>query len=621
MKMESVVAEQNRRARSRSFWSLLPWIVLAIGIPASVLLSGIVQDSIERVARLRFEREANDANGIIEGRLRSYADVMYALRALFSTETYVDRLKFHRYVESLDLVHRYPGFDSLNYAAYVRGKDKKAFENSVRRDTSLDPRGYPGFAIKPPGERPEYYVVVYLEPMKGYEFAFGLDIAMNPAASNPERIHVALGAGRDSGALTASGQPLRIKQAKEAIYLAMRLAIYQVGRPIETIEQRRAAYIGSVGAGFNLENLMRGILMEGNPGSEVGGTVSAEMLRYVRVRLYDVGPSGRGVAPAPESRRLLFDSYQLREPPSASAARDPGSEFRHVVAVEIGGRTWDFEYSAERNAVISRLDRILRWWVLAGGVLFSLLLFGVLYALASSRSRAVAIANDITKDLRESQEQLQALSRRLVEVQELERRRLSSELHDRVGQNLTALSINLDILKARVAASADEEVASRLDDSQHLLGATADTIDNVMSELRPPMLDDYGLHAALNWHAREFSRRTGVAVGLRGDEAGARPQPEIEITLFRIAQEALNNVAKHAHAERVTIVLEFRDIECIMSVADDGRGFAAARSAGASKRQGVGMVTMRERAQAVGGTFEVRAAPGGGTQIIVRVPR
>jgi signal transduction histidine kinase len=377
--------------------------------------------------------------------------------------------------------------------------------------------------------------------------------------------------------------------------------------PSGTVEQRRAAYLGSVGAGFNVETLMKGVL-------------SDEVVRYMRFRLFDVGFAG--AATRSPVRRPLFDSRQLVSAPKLqSGLEDDESTFRHVLPVEMASRIWEVEYTAPKDEVVGRLEKQFPALVFAGGLFSSLLLFGVLYSLASSRSRAVAMASAITKDLRESQEQLRALSRRLVEVQELERRRLSSELHDRVGQNLTALSINLDILKARVAAAGDEEVAARLDDSQHLLGATADTIDNVMSELRPPMLDDYGLHAALNWHARDFAKRTGISVAARGDEAGARPQPEIEITLFRIAQEALNNVAKHAHAEHVTIVLEFREHECIMSVADDGCGFAAARSAGSNKRQGVGMVTMRERAQAVGGSFEVRAAPGGGTQIIVRIPR
>src|SRR6266700_240067 len=195
---------------------VLPWLVLAIGIPASFFLFTIIQDSVENIARLRFEREAKDASGIIEGRLRSYVDVLYALRALFASEDPVDRLRFHRFVESFDLRNRYPGFDVLNYAAHVSAQDKKRFEEAVRRDTSLNPRAYPQFAIKPPGERPEYYAIVYLEPMAGYEFAFGLDLGATTLTTNPEKVAAAIRLQRDSGKLITSAQPLRVKRATEA---------------------------------------------------------------------------------------------------------------------------------------------------------------------------------------------------------------------------------------------------------------------------------------------------------------------------------------------------------------------------------------------------------------------
>ena len=101
--------------------TVLPWLVLAIGIPASFFVFTLFQDSVEHVARFRFEREANSANAVIESRLRSYSDVLYSLRALFASEDPVDRLRFQRFVQSLDLKHRYPAFVSLNYAAlYAR---------------------------------------------------------------------------------------------------------------------------------------------------------------------------------------------------------------------------------------------------------------------------------------------------------------------------------------------------------------------------------------------------------------------------------------------------------------------------------------------------------------------
>jgi len=133
------------------------------------------------------------------------------------------------------------------------------------------------------------------------------------------------------------------------------------------------------------------------------------------------------------------------------------------------------------------------------------------------------------------------------------------------------------------------------------------------------MLDDYGLLPALQWYANEFSRRTGIHVEVDGDERMVRLTQEGEIALFRIVQEALNNIAKHAHATRVHIALEHSDTQFIMSVSDDGVGIDAAQAPASRRRPGLGMVTMRERTQAVGGQFEVGAASGGGTRVMVRI--
>jgi PAS domain S-box-containing protein len=238
----------------------------------------------------------------------------------------------------------------------------------------------------------------------------------------------------------------------------------------------------------------------------------------------------------------------------------------------------------------------------------------------------VGVSRDITErkrnenELRISTAQLQALSRRLVELQESERRQLSRELHDRIGQSLTALNINLDVLKKTLASYSNNEVDLRLEDSVGLLESTMEAVENVMSELRPPMLDDHGLGAALDWHARNFSRRTGIAVAVRASGPAVRPAPQIEIALFRIAQEGLNNVAKHASARRVEIALSHTNEECVMSVRDDGIGFDDVADISDKPKPGLGMVTMRERAQAVDGRFEVQALAGRGTQLTVRIP-
>ncbi|HKV86800.1 MAG TPA: PAS domain S-box protein, partial [Candidatus Dormibacteraeota bacterium] len=375
-------------------WTGLPWVVLVVGVLASLLLFSIIRDAVENVARLRFERQAGDAHSAIEARLHFYADVLYALRALFSSQDGVSRLRFHRFVDSLDLKHRYPGFDAVNFAAYVPAADKERFEQSVRVDRTLDPLGYPQFSIKPPGNRPEYYVLVYLEPLLGYEFAFGRDLGANPKILDPQALAATMRLGRDSGELIASGLPIHVKTPdKEYTGLAMRLAVYRNGVLLDTVERRRAAYIGSVGAGFNVDNLMKGVLDE-------------EFMRYMRFAVYDAGPVPAALdRAAGQPRRLLFDSGSPK-----GGLPDSGDTFTHVLPVEIAGRVWEVDFSVSKDAAIGQLDKLWPPLVLAGGLLSTLLVFGILNSLSSSRNRALALAEKMTKDLRESEERFRLIA-------------------------------------------------------------------------------------------------------------------------------------------------------------------------------------------------------------------
>jgi len=219
--------------------------------------------------------------------------------------------------------------------------------------------------------------------------------------------------------------------------------------------------------------------------------------------------------------------------------------------------------------------------------------------------------------LRQAAQDLHGLTRRLVQAEEAERRRLARELHDRVGQSLSALNINLDII-SRDSQALPPALRQRLEDSLGLVDGTLQSIESVMADLRPPLLDEYGLAAALGWHAEEFSRRTGVQVAVadRTPDAAKGARPEAAVALFRIAQEALNNVLKHAQAKSVRINVSATDEELVLDVHDDGRGFDPR----AARRGRWGMTTMRERAEAAGGQLHVDATPGQGTRIHARVP-
>lgn len=232
---------------------------------------------------------------------------------------------------------------------------------------------------------------------------------------------------------------------------------------------------------------------------------------------------------------------------------------------------------------------------------------------------------DITRRRHAEQEasryaqRLKGMATRAAEVQEVERRALGRELHDRVGQNLTALSINLNIVKGALPRSTAADIRTRLDDSLALVDRTVETIRDVMMELRPAVLDDYGLAAMLRSYAEDVARRTGLAVSVSGDDPTPRLAPAVETSLFRIVQESLTNIVKHAGARHVTLALGPDRKRFRLTIADDGRGFDAAGVDGARDHPGWGLMIMRERAEAVGGHMHVESAAGRGTRVIVEL--
>lgn len=213
--------------------------------------------------------------------------------------------------------------------------------------------------------------------------------------------------------------------------------------------------------------------------------------------------------------------------------------------------------------------------------------------------------------------QLRALAGRLADIQEQERQQLARELHDQIGQNLTAMGLNLSVVDQKLAPQASPALRQRLHDTIDLVGQTSRQVRSVMAELRPPVLDDYGLPAALRWYGEQFARRTGVAAVVDAPEPEERLSPATETALFRIAQEALNNVAKHAAASQVAITTQCENGLVRLTIADDGQGFDPLAARNSSHQPHWGLLTMQERAMAVGGTLYVVSEPGAGTSIIV----
>ena len=230
---------------------------------------------------------------------------------------------------------------------------------------------------------------------------------------------------------------------------------------------------------------------------------------------------------------------------------------------------------------------------------------------------SIAIHNAILFDeARKSSELLQTLSRQQVDLQEAERRAISRELHDEAGQVLTTLKVGLRLLERN--ADRPEEVTSRVRELLEMADAVQDDLHRLAADLRPASLDHLGLVPALRHYLAEVDRQQRQivefeAVGLDGDRLPA----EVEIALFRIAQEAVTNSVRHAHAERVSVLVEQRDRRIIMVIEDDGVGLESEEVARVGR---LGLVGMRERTEMLGGNLLIESAPGAGTTIVAEVP-
>lgn len=246
----------------------------------------------------------------------------------------------------------------------------------------------------------------------------------------------------------------------------------------------------------------------------------------------------------------------------------------------------------------------------------------VLEPLAATAASAIENARLFTT-LKQQQAQLRALSNILAETEDAERRRLARELHDQVGQNLSVLSLNLNIAQSQMPKNAPEMAHSCLENSMSLAREVARRARDIMVDLRAPVLDDYGLAAALKWYGERFAAWSGVEVAVQSAADAPRLDALVENTLFHIAREALTNVAKHAQATQVVITVESTDKNVRLMIVDDGIGFdsAAPPHRNSDDREGWGLLSMSERAAALGGTCRCISHSGQGTQVIVEAPR
>ena len=241
---------------------------------------------------------------------------------------------------------------------------------------------------------------------------------------------------------------------------------------------------------------------------------------------------------------------------------------------------------------------------------------GLLLA-ASSMRRILGLENQTAANLDEilrAREELKALSARLVEAQEEERRSISRELHDEVGQALTGVLVEMANLSTLIRDGNMEGMAEKAAGIKHEVENSISVVRNMALLLRPSMLDDLGLIAALEWQAREVSKRSGVWVKVSADQVSEELPEEHKTCIYRIVQEALHNCEQHAGARHVEVAVRQEQDRLRLLIRDDGRGFDARRE------RGMGLLGIEERVNHLGGSFTVDSTPGSGTSIEVVLP-
>ncbi|WP_402721029.1 CHASE domain-containing protein [Janthinobacterium rivuli] len=342
-------------------------LALAVGGALYAGAARTVNDDAEQ----RFDNLTHSAQHSLITRVKSYSDLLRGLEALFRTSEHLTRRQFHDYVAGLDIARQFPAIESVNYAVAVPSAQRAAFIEAVRKDTSLSPRGYPAFTIRPPGERPEHTVLTYLEPDSLLAERMGIDIGANPLVAQ------SLAQARDSGEVSASGQVIMIKGPPAHVGLGMRLPVYRNGMPQGSVAERRAAYQGSVGIGFGVAQLVHSAL-------------ERSALEPLHLTLYSAGeplPAQGVLRITPQDRLLFNDDGDLAAPPQ------PGSDagyFDQVLPVAYQGGLWKAHFRVRKAELYSPFDRYFPWLALAVGVAGTLLIYGYIFTLYRSRRNAVA---------------------------------------------------------------------------------------------------------------------------------------------------------------------------------------------------------------------------------------
>jgi diguanylate cyclase (GGDEF)-like protein/PAS domain S-box-containing protein len=348
------------------------WVVLALSVAATGVVWVVASNAVTDRARARFDEMVQQAHSSIINRMGDYEQILIGGRGLFAGSAAIERDEWGAFVRSVEIEQRYPGIQGVGFASYLPHRDKQRYEAGIRRE------GFPDFRIEPAGPRADYVVTTFIEPFTDLNVgAFGFDMYADPVRRE------ALERARDTGQPAMSGR-VKLDQGSERDAqpgFLLYVPTYKNGMPHATVAERRAALVGFSYGAFQMNDLMNGVL---------GRTA-----RELRFEIFDGVAAGRD--------RLLYgdalDEHSLPYRPM----------FQKTITSEIGGHAWTFAFSTwpSFDDAVYHHEPVI---ILAGGLVVSLLLFGITWSLTTTRERALALAEKMTAALRRSEAQFRAVA-------------------------------------------------------------------------------------------------------------------------------------------------------------------------------------------------------------------
>ena len=340
--------------------TLVAAAILIGGLAATAAVRALTEHMLVTETQRRFTADAADITTAIGERLRTHAEVLVSMQGLYASLGRVDRAQFRRYLDVLDVSRRYPGFQALQSLRHVKASDLESFVAEMRADAGMAPDGHGEFAVRPPGARPSYNVIEFVEPMRGNEDSLGFDAGSNPAQLDSLR------RAAETGRIVATPPVKLVQDNSGGLGFILRAPIYRAGEPAQTTSQRVAALRGFVASVYRMNDLMRGVL-------------DPRTLQQMHVTVIDRGyakPTADGVMSAePEvidAATLMYDSLEPNlslVAPAATSALGVSADR----ALVVGDRVWRVTFDARVGSSYA-IDRALPNFVLVSGVIITLLI-------------------------------------------------------------------------------------------------------------------------------------------------------------------------------------------------------------------------------------------------------